>query len=115
MSTAADRVHRSLDGLTPAERERLEAAHRRLRSAVDAYQEFEGGPLNATDPVPVHDLDAVARAQAEVQAAEADLWRVREELLGWARPPWAPSATQVADWFSDADRAYDDLPAAPAS
>ena len=71
--------------------------------------------MDAADPVPVYDAEAVVRAQAGVQHAEAELWHVREELLGWARPTWSPSATQVADWFSDEDCVYDDLPAAPAS
>jgi hypothetical protein len=55
-------------------------------------------------------LDELARAQAEVEAAEDDRWRLREELLGWVRPPWAPGAGLVADWFSDEDAAYDELP-----
>ena len=113
MSTAPDRIHRSLADLSGAERERLEEAHRRLRVAVETYQRFEGVQQNAADPVPVHDSQAMAQAQAEAQAAESELWRVREELLGWARPAWAPSATQVADWFSDEDRVYDEFPTAP--
>ncbi len=115
MSMAADRAHRSLEDLSKDERARLEAAHARLRAAVNAYQSFEGGELKSDQPVPVHDAKAMARAQGDVQAAEAELWHVREELLGWARPAWAPSAAQVFDWFSDEDRVYDDVPVEPTS
>lgn len=49
----------------------------------------------------------LAEASAEVGAAEAELWKLREELLGWVRPSWTPRASAVADWFSDEDRVYD--------
>jgi hypothetical protein len=62
------------------------------------------------DPATV-DSVSTADAQVEIQAAEGDLWKLREELLGWARPASATRAELVADWFSDEDRAYDDLPA----
>jgi hypothetical protein len=80
---------------------------------VKAYQRFEGGELTRDQQAPVHDAAAMERAQRDVQTAEAELWQVREELLGWTRPPWAPSAAQVADWFSDEDRVYDDIPVEP--
>ncbi|MDA8295608.1 MAG: hypothetical protein M0004_03285 [Actinomycetota bacterium] len=48
---------------------------------------------------------------AEVEAAEDELWRLRQELLGLVRPLWAPGAGLVAYWFSDEDAAYDELPA----
>ena len=115
MSTAADRVHRSLEDLTKDERARLEAAHARLRTAVNAYQEFEGGELRSDQPVPVHDAKAMAGAQGGVQAAETELWHVREEVLGWTRPTWAPSAARVADWFSAEDRVYDNVSVEPTS
>jgi hypothetical protein len=108
MSTAAKRAPRSVDDLTPADRARLEQAHQRLREATKSYEPFRGGKLVPGEEVPVHDAVAVAGAQAEVQDAENALWRLREELLGWARPAWAPNATLVADWFSDEDRIYDD-------
>jgi len=53
----------------------------------------------------------MAQAYAEVDTAEAALWQLREELLGWPRPAWAPRASLVADWFSDEDRVYDDVEA----
>jgi hypothetical protein len=57
----------------------------------------------------VHDAVEMARAQAEIEAAEAHLWKVREEPLGWARPSHSPEASLVADWFSDEDADYDDV------
>jgi hypothetical protein len=92
--------------LTPADRQRLEAAHRRLREAVAAYERFLGQPL--TDEVPGHNLQDVAAAQAKIEDAERELWRLREELLGWSRPAWDPGAARVSDWLSDEDRVYDD-------
>jgi inorganic triphosphatase YgiF len=100
---------RSEDQLTPEERQRLEDAHRRLQKAVEAYQPFTGRELKRGEPVHVHNLKDMATAQAAVEAAEQELWRLREELLGWARPSWAPNAGLVADWFSDDDAAYDDI------
>jgi len=108
MSTAAKRAPRSVDDLRPADRERLERAHRRLREATDAYEPFLGGELEPGQTSPVHDAREMAAAQAEVQNAESAIWQLREELLGWARPAWAPSASLVADWFSDEDRIYDE-------
>jgi len=57
----------------------------------------------------------MARAQAEIERAEAELWRLREEFLGWARPARAPAAALVSDWFSDEDRIYDDVEIHPGS
>jgi len=83
----------ALDGLEPGERERLERAHRRLRQAVE--DDWLSGGGDAT--------------RSEIRDAEVALWRIRGELLGWARPAWAPNATLVADWFSNEDRIYDDV------
>jgi hypothetical protein len=99
---------RSEKDLNDEERLRLAEAHRRLRTAVNAYEAFLGSELKPGEPVPVHDVKRVAAAQAEVEAAEQDLWKLREDLLGWVRPTWAPSATLVADWFSDDDAVYDE-------
>lgn len=107
MSTAAKRAPRSVNDLAPADRDRLERAHRRLREATDKYEPFRGGELTPGKDVSVHDATAMAVAQVEVQDAENSLWQLREELLGWARPAWAPNAALVADWFSDEDRIYD--------
>jgi hypothetical protein len=98
--------------LTELERVKLQNAHRRLREAVRAYQKFVSRPLETGQPVPVNDFDKVAGAQAEVEDAERELWQLREEVLGWPRPPWAVRATHVADWFSAEDTAYDDMPEA---
>jgi len=80
-------------------------------AAVDAYDKYLGVALeSAPEPVAL-DVGDIGAAQAEVQAAEDDLWRLREELLGWARPASATRAGLVADWFSDEDRVYDESPA----
>jgi hypothetical protein len=98
--------------LTEDERARLENAYRRLREAVSAYDQFVGRPLKMGEPLRAHDFDKVATAQAEVEAADRELWQVREEVLHWPRPAWAPGATLVADWFSDEDAVYDEAPSA---
>lgn len=108
MSTAVPRAPRSVDELPPADLERLKRASHRLREATKNYEPFLGGPLDPNQGVPVHDARAMAAAQSEAQEAEDELWKLREELLGWARPSWAPKATLVADWFSDEDRIYDE-------
>ncbi len=100
---------RSEDELSSDERQRLEEAYARLRDAVRGYEPFTGSQLQAGQTMPVLDDQTVAEAQAEVQAAEEGLWRLREDLLGWARPSWASNATLVADWFSDEDAVYDDI------
>lgn len=107
MTTAAKRTLRSVDELALADREHLELAHGRLREATKNYEQFLCGPLDPKQDVPVHDARVMAAAQAEVQVAEDELWKFREDLLGWTRPAWAPKATLVADWFSDEDRIYD--------
>ena len=84
-------------------------AHRRLDKATKSYAPFLGGALPPGRDISAHEMELMAAAQAEVQQAEDALWQLREELLGWARPSWAPRATLVADWFSDEDRIYDDL------
>ena len=101
-------VH-SEDQITPGQQKVLNDAYGRLRAAVADYASFVGQELKPGESVPVHNLEDVARAQAEVEAAERELWRLREELLGWVRPSWAPNATLVADWFSNDDAVYDDL------
>ena len=109
MAYALEPQHRDEHELTIPERERLEAAHRELSAAVAAYDnEFVGEPLNDA-PVVVHAATAMAAAQERVDNAEAELWRLREELLGWRRPPSAQRAATVADWFSPEDAIYDDF------
>jgi hypothetical protein len=94
--------------LSDEERSQLENAHRLLHEAVRAYEQFLGRPLEADEPASVHDFEKMARAQAEVEAAERELWQVRGDVLGWPRPPWAPSAAHVVDWFSPEDAIYDE-------
>jgi hypothetical protein len=101
-------VH-SEDQITPGQQKMLNDAYRRLRTAVADYEPFVGHALKPGESVPVHNLEEIARAQGEVEAAERELWRLREELLGWVRPSWAPNATLVADWFSDDDAVYDEI------
>lgn len=50
----------------------------------------------------------MAKVYGEVKKAEAELWSLREELLGWTRPPWAQSAEEVEDLFSPEDAIYDE-------
>ena len=95
--------------LSDEDRQRLEAAHRRLRDAVADYNRFLGQELRPGADVKGHSVEEMGRAQAGVERAEEHLWFLREELLGWARPPSAPRAALVADWFSEQDSAYDDL------
>ncbi len=99
---------RSETDLTDNERRELQTALLRLRSAVAAYEPFTGGELEAGKPVPVHDLKQMSDAQAEVEAAERELWQLRERFLGWMRPASAPPAGLVADWFSEDDAIYDE-------
>lgn len=102
-----DEPQKALEDLSPAERATLEAAQGRLRQAVFDYNKFLGVPLQPGAETPEHGAEEMGVAQAEVQEAEAELWRLRELLLGWRRPSWAQSATSVSDWFSDEDSDYD--------
>lgn len=88
-----------LEELSEKERARLKDAHSRLRRAAEAYEPFLGRRLPVTGDVPLHRQEAILKAQRELQAAEAELWRLREELLGWTRPTDAPSATQATEWI----------------
>lgn len=96
--------------LSDADEDRLLAAHRKLAAAAKAYDRFLGKELVPGQAAPLHDADEMRAAQEAVQATEDELWRLREELLGWVRPSWVPSAALTADWFSDEDAIYDDLP-----
>ena len=86
----------------------LDSAYHGLEQAVADYQRFLGGCLQPGEPVPVHNAREIAQAQAAVEEAEAELWRLREELLGWVRPGWAPPEALVADCFSPEDAIYDE-------
>jgi hypothetical protein len=63
----------------------------------------------------VADVADLTQAQEAVEAAEKRLWLLCEELLGWTRPSWAPSASLTSDWFSEEDSVYDDVPETAAS
>lgn len=54
--------------------------------------------------------DEMRAAQGRVEVAEGKLWKLREQLLGWVRPPWAPPATLVSDWILEEDPGYDGEP-----
>lgn len=91
----------------------FEAAHRELGGAITAYEKFLGGALESGQPMPIHDAAALEAARARVEAAERELWRLREAYLGWSRPSWAPSASLEAEWFSDEDAVCDEVAAGP--
>jgi hypothetical protein len=110
MSHPMDEAQRSVEELSAEEKATLEAAHKRLRAAVRNYDKFLGVELKSGLDVPAHSARAMGSAQAEIQEAEAELWQLREDLLGWHRPGWAQSAVSVSDWFSDEDSDYDDYP-----
>lgn len=112
MSDAARVYERDL---SVDDRASLEAAHQALRDAVAAYEPLLGGPLVPGQSVPVHSAGDMKAAQEAVETAEDRLWRLREELLGWARPSWAPSASLTSDWFSEEDSVYDDVSESSAS
>ncbi|HEX6394657.1 MAG TPA: hypothetical protein VFZ97_14565 [Acidimicrobiales bacterium] len=99
---------RSEADLSVAERDALEAAHRELRAAVNAYEAFLGRELQPGIPVTVVRAEEIQSAQERIESAERRLWDLRERLLGWARPPWAPPATLVSDWILEDDPGYDD-------
>jgi hypothetical protein len=108
-------AHRSDRELTDDQRSRLVAAHDALRDAVATYERCGGQILVPGRQIHALDAAALGEAQQAIRVAEDRLWQLREELLGWTRPPWAPSAALVTDWFSDEDTIYDDPPQAPNS
>ena len=92
MADRREPQHRDEHELTVPERECLEAAHRELSAAVAAYENAVGGKPLSDAPITVYAATAMAAAQERVDSAEIELWRLREELLGWRRPPWAQRA-----------------------
>jgi hypothetical protein len=101
---------RSEAELSAPQRRELEEAHSELRSAVEAYEAFLGTELKPDEDVPVVHEDELRAAQERVEAAERHLWDLRERLLDWRRPSWAPPATLVSDWILEDDPGYDDEP-----
>ncbi|MGH9057256.1 MAG: hypothetical protein ACRDYY_15555, partial [Acidimicrobiales bacterium] len=86
---------RSEADLSAGEHQALEDAHRELRATVAAYEGFLGKERQPGTPVTVVSAEGIQEAQERVENAERRLWDLRERLLGWARPPWAPPATLV--------------------
>src|SRR3989442_15619422 len=101
---------RSEAELTLDQRHELEATFGELRAAVEAYEDFLGRELRPGEGVPLVKADELQAAQVRVETAESKLWEVRERLLGWSRPSWAPPATLVSDWILEEDPGYDDEP-----
>lgn len=101
---------RSERDLSSEEHQALEVAHAELRAAVEAYEAFLGKEFQPGADVPVMKADEMLAAQERVDAAERKLWELREHLLGWTRPPWAPPATLVSDWILEEDPGYDSEP-----
>lgn len=111
MSSAAAPLDAALSGV---DRRRLEKAHGVLRDAVAAYSRLHAPkPPQSGSGLVWGDGDEIAAAQRAVEVAEASLWQARAELLGWRRGSQTPSAALVADWFSDEDAVYDELPDDP--
>lgn len=98
---------RSERDLPEVERHALVTAHAELRAAVAAYEAFLGQEIPIGGDISVMSADEMRVAQERVETAERTLWELREQLLGWARPSWAPSATLVADWILEDDPGYD--------
>ena len=109
VSDVGERAPRSLHELSADQQAGLTRALQRLCEAVAEYESSISTALHPSAAAPSRGRDDLAAAQDEIQAAESDLWQLREELLGWERPASAMRAELVADWFSDEDRIYDDL------
>lgn len=107
---AIEPQHLGEQDLAPVDRTRLEQAHQQLASAVADYSDrFIAASLSVGEPIPVHNASEMAAAQSRVDAAEDELWRLRDVLLGWKRPPWAQRAAAVDEWFSPEDSVYDSV------
>lgn len=100
-------ARRRPEDLSPSDREKLRRAHKRLRDAVKAAERYRSEPPGPGIEIPVHRQEELEAAYREIDEAEAELWRLREELLGWKRPGSALSARDALDWFSEEDEIYD--------
>lgn len=100
-------ARRQPEDLSPSDLERLRQAHKRLRDAVKAAERYRGVELRPGVEAPVHRQEDLEAAYREIDEAEAELWRLREELLDWKRPGSALPARAVLDWFSEEDEIYD--------
>lgn len=101
---------RSEGALSPEDHQQLAAAYAELRAAVEAYEKFLGEDLEPGKEIVVMNAVDVRVAQERIEAAEQRLWELREKLLGWARPPWAPPATLISDWTLEVDPDFDTEP-----
>ena len=68
--------------LSPEQRQLLEDAERRVRAAQIAYAPFLAATLKPGVPPKTFDTVGMAACQAELAAAEQELQRLQEELLG---------------------------------
>ncbi|MGH2811728.1 MAG: hypothetical protein ACRDI1_03305 [Actinomycetota bacterium] len=100
-------ARRRPEDLSTSDLERLRQAHKRLRDAVKAAERYGRGELPPGIETPVHRQEDIEAAYRKIDEAEAELWRMREELLGWKRPGSALPARDVLDWFSEEDEVYD--------
>jgi len=96
--------------LTAEQRSAIERAHVDLRGAVEAYEKFLGNELRPDEDLAAMNAEELRAAQERVESTETKLWELRERLLGWSRPAWAPPATLVSDWILEDDPGYDDEP-----
>lgn len=100
-------ARRRPEDLSPSELERLRQVHKRLREAVKATEPYRAVELPPGVDAPVHRQEDLEATYREIDEAEAELWRLREELLDWKRPGSALPARDVLDWFSEEDEVYD--------
>jgi hypothetical protein len=100
-------ARRRPENLSASDLERLRQAHERLRDAVKDAEQYRGGELRPGVETPIYRQQDLEVAYREIDEAEAELWRLREELLDWKRPGSALPARDVLDWFSEEDEVYD--------
>lgn len=100
-------ARRRPEDLSPSDLERLRKVHKRLRDAVKAAERYRAVELRPGEDAPLHGQEGLVAAYREIDEAEAELWRLREELLDWKRPGSALPARDVLDWFSEEDSVYD--------
>ncbi|MCA1840048.1 MAG: hypothetical protein ABR507_10345 [Actinomycetota bacterium] len=90
---------RSPEELTAEESAQLKAAHARLREAALAAERFRSQELKPGEDLEPKKIEEMAKVYAAIDSAERELWRLREKLLSWSRPPSAISARESIDWI----------------
>ena len=65
---------RSDSDLTPDERRLLANTHAELRAAVKNYEQYLGGELKSSTPIPVVGASELREAQERIDEAEENLW-----------------------------------------